>query len=178
MHPKNSFILATPGRSLWRLFKVTNVNSGAVEQNNTVSLGSYAPGANINVFWTVNIAPNDACFGAGDQCRVDFVANIYCTVIGSNLFNGFATGYISIALTKEKTTFDNGRGLCQSVPICANTSTPRSVINPINDFGDPCHPAHSCTSLAWRYNTSAPYQCFLNACLGSDDITPGLCTPN
>jgi hypothetical protein len=80
-------------------YKVTNVNTGVIEQNNTVSLGSFAPGANLNVSWTVNISPTDPCLALGDQCRIDFTGTVFCTVIGANLFNSVAGGLVRLSNT-------------------------------------------------------------------------------
>jgi hypothetical protein len=77
-------------------YKVKNVNTGVIEQNQTVSLGSYGPAQNINVSWTVNIQPTDPCLAAGFQCEIDFTGTVFCTVIGNNLYNGTTTKHGSI----------------------------------------------------------------------------------
>jgi hypothetical protein len=114
----------------------------------------------------------------GPEFLFQSATQVVCSIVGVFYAAEWPFGYISLAYTKEKTTVDDQRGHCYSVPICSNTTTPRCVISPINEFGDPCHPAHNCESLAWRLTNYAPWEYFVNVCPGTYDTTPSnSCTP-
>jgi hypothetical protein len=83
-------------------YKVKNVNTGAIEQNQTVALGSYAPNFNMNVSVTINIAFNDPCLATGDVCEVDTTPLVFCTAIANNIFNG---GTPVLSITSKVATY-------------------------------------------------------------------------
>jgi len=136
------------------------------------------PGQCVNCYLSYQ---NNQSIAAQDGVEFAFqgTGEVVCSLAGIFFSQGFPTGYISIAHTKAKTTSDDHRGHCQTVSICSNTSTPRCPISIVNEFGgDPCQPAYNCTSLAWRLTKSAPYECSLNGCLPTPDVTPSnSCTP-